>query len=121
MSKPNIVPIAVKQYEVKQSKYEQVPRLPCRSIFLGASASGKRILVQNLILDIHRDCFERVYVFSPGIFVDHTNKAITDYLDSKVQLSEDEPPLHYDHYDSESLENSIKSQKTNRTSKIKKC
>ena len=32
MSKPDIKPIAVKQYEVKQSKYEQVPKLPCRTL-----------------------------------------------------------------------------------------
>ena len=88
-----------------------MPKLPCRSILLGSSNSGKCILLQNLILDIYRDCFERVYVFSPSIFVDHTNKAITDYLDSKIQLSEDEPPLYYDHYDPESLENIINTQK----------
>ena len=110
MSKPNIVPIAVRQYEVKQSIHEQVPKLPCRSILLGASNSGKGILLQNLILDIYRDCFERIYIFSPSIFVDHTNKAITDYLDSKIQLSEDEPPLYYDHYDPESLERIITTQ-----------
>ena len=111
MSKPNIVPISVKQFEVKQSKYDQVPKLPCRSLLLGASSSGKGILLQNLILDIYRDCFERVYVFSPSIFVDNTNKAITDYLDSKIQLSEDEPPLYYDHYDPDSLERIITTQK----------
>ena len=44
MSKPNIVPISVKRFEVKQNKYEQVPKLPCRSILLGASNSGKGIL-----------------------------------------------------------------------------
>ena len=63
MSKPNIVPINVKQFEVKQSKYEQVPKIPCRSILLGSGNSGKGILLQNLILDVYRDCFERVYVF----------------------------------------------------------
>ena len=80
MSKPDIKPISVKQYDVKQSKYEQVPKLPCRSILIGSSSSGKGVLLQNLILDIYKDCFERVYVFSPSIFVDHTNKSITDYF-----------------------------------------
>ena len=70
--KPDIKPIAVKQFEVKQSKYEQVPKLPCRSLLLGASNSGKGVLLQNLILDIYKDCFERVYIFSPSINVDHT-------------------------------------------------
>ena len=111
MSKPDIKPISVKQYEVKQSKYEQVPKLPCRSILVGSSSSGKGVVIQNLILDIYRDCFERIYLFSPSIFVDQTNKAITDYLDSKIQLSEDEPSLYYDTYDPDSLENIINTQK----------
>ena len=111
MSKPNIVPISLKQYEVKQSKYEQVPKIPCRSILLGSSNSGKGILLQNLILDIYKNCFERVYLFSPSINVDHTWLPVKTYLDSKIQLSEDEPPLYYDHYDSESLENIITTQR----------
>ena len=111
MSKPDIKPISIKQFETKQSKYDQVQKLPVRAILVGPSGAGKGVLLQNMILDIYRDCFERVYVFSPSIFVDHTNKAITDYLDSKIQLSEDEPPLYYDHYDSESLENIINTQK----------
>ena len=72
MSKPDIKPIAVKEYIVKQSKYEQVQKLPLRGIILGPSHSGKGVLLQNMILDIYRDCFERVYIFSPSINVDHT-------------------------------------------------
>ena len=111
MSKPDIKPIAVRQFEVKQSKYEQVPKLPCRSILLGASNSGKGILLQNLILDIYRDCFERVYIFSPSINVDHTWLPVKTYLDNKINLSEDEPPLYYDHCDPESLEHIITTQR----------
>ena len=111
MSKPNIVPISVKQFEVKQSKYEQVPKLPCRSVLLGASNSGKGILLQKLILDIYRDAFERVYIFSPSINVDHTWLPVKTYLDSNISLSEDEPPLYYDHYDPESLEHIITTQR----------
>ena len=111
MSKPDIKPIAVKQFEVKQSQYEQVPKLPCRSILLGASNSGKGILLQNLILDIYKGCFERVYIFSPSINVDHTWLPVKTYLDSTTNLSEDEPQFYYDHYDSESLENIITTQR----------
>ena len=110
MSKPDIKPISLKQFEVKQSKYDQVPKLPCRSILLGSSSSGKGVLLQNLILDVYKGCFERVYIFSPSINVDHTWLPVKEYLDSKIQLSEDEPPLYYDHYDQESLERSITTQ-----------
>jgi hypothetical protein len=62
---PQIKPIKVTEYETKQSKYEMVPNLPVRSIILGPSGSRKTILLQNMVLDIYRDCFSRIYIFSP--------------------------------------------------------
>ena len=62
-SVPKIEPIKVKQYEVKQSKYPQCGKLPVRSILLGPSGSGKGVLLQSMILDIYRGCFERVYIY----------------------------------------------------------
>ena len=56
-SKPDIKPISIKEFEVKQSKYEQAQKLPVRGILLGPSGSGKGVLLQNMILDIYRDCF----------------------------------------------------------------
>ena len=64
-----------------------------------------------MILDIYRDCFERVYIFSPSINVDHTWIPVKEYLDKTINLSESEPPLYYDHYDPESLEKIIDTQK----------
>ena len=111
MSKPDIKPISVKQYEVKQSKYEQAQKLPVRGILLAPSGGGKGVLLQNMILDIYRDCFERVYIFSPSINVDHTWLPVKSYLDNKINLSEDEPSLYYDTYDPDSLENIITTQR----------
>ena len=47
---PTIKPIKTKEYEVKQSKYSHVPKLPLRSMIVGPSGCGKTILLQNLIL-----------------------------------------------------------------------
>ena len=125
MSKPNIVPIAVKEYIVKQSKYDQVQKLPVRGILLGPSGAGKGVLLQNMILDIYRDCFERVYIFSPSINVDHTWLQVKEYLSNKIQLSEEEPELYYDTYDPESLlsiidtqRKIVEHQKTKRSKKL---
>jgi hypothetical protein len=57
---PTINPIALKDYEVKQSKYNIVGKLPIRSILLAPSSSGKTVLIQNMIFDIYKDLFERV-------------------------------------------------------------
>ena len=111
MSKPDIKPISIKQFETKQSKYDQVQKLPVRGILLGPSGAGKGVLLQNMILDIYRDCFERVYIFSPSINVDHTWLPVKSYLDNKISLSEDEPSLYYDTYDPESLQAIIDTQR----------
>ena len=42
---PNIKPIKLKEYEVKQSKYKVASKLPMRSIILGPSGSGKTTLL----------------------------------------------------------------------------
>ena len=107
----NIQPIKVKEYEVKQSKYHQCGKLPIRSILLGPSGAGKGILLQNMILDIYRGCFERVYVFSPSINVDMTWIPVKEYLNKTINLSENEPPLFYDTNDQENLEKIIDTQK----------
>ena len=82
-----------------------------RSILLGPSGSGKGVLLQNMILDIYKKCFERVYIFSPSINVDVTWLPVKEYLGKIINLKEDEPGLHYDHYDPESLEKIIETQK----------
>jgi len=64
MSKPiSIEPIRLQEYETKQSKYDVAPRLPMRSILLGPSGSGKTILLTNLVLNVYKNCFSRIYIF----------------------------------------------------------
>ena len=46
-----IKPMNAKEYTCKQSKFNQVPKLPLRSIVLGPSGSGKGILLQNMIFE----------------------------------------------------------------------
>ena len=60
---PYVKPIKVNEYENKQSKYEMVPKLPARPIVLGPSGSSKTILLQNMVLDIYRACFSRIYIY----------------------------------------------------------
>ena len=74
MTTPKIEPINIKDYTVKQSKYETVGQLPIRSIILGPSRSRQTVLLQNMILDIniYKHCFSRNYIFSASISVDNT-------------------------------------------------
>ena len=67
---PIAKPINVKEYDFKQSKYEEAPKLPFSRMITGPSGSGKGILLQSMILDIYRGVFERIYIWSPPISVD---------------------------------------------------
>ena len=108
---PDIKPIKLKEYDTKQSKYSMVPQVPFRSIVLGPSGSGKTILLQNMILDIYRDCFSRIYIFSPSIEVDSTWLPVKQYIekDMNVQNTKEEP-IYFDHYDPQNLNNIIDTQ-----------
>lgn len=108
---PKIEPIKLKEFDTKQSKYPMVPQIPFRSVILGPSGSGKTILLQNMILDIYKDCFSRIYIFSPSVDVDATWQPVRKYIESemKVQHTDDEP-IYFDHYDPEALYTIINTQ-----------
>ena len=110
MSKPNITPVKVKQYEVKQSKYEHVSKLPTRSIINAASGSGKTVLIQNLILDIYKGCFSRIYIFSPSIDIDDTWLPVKRYIAEELTVTKDEQ-IYYQDFDGEAVQNILTTQK----------
>ena len=110
MTIPEIKPIKTIEYESKQSKYEQCGKLPIRSIILGPSGSGKTVLLVNMILDLYKGCFNRVYIFSPSIRVDTTWGPVKQFVEEHELCSENET-CFFDHYDPEDLHNIIDTQR----------
>ena len=110
---PDIKPIKLKEYNVKQSKYNMVGRIPIRQIVLGPSVFGKGIYIQNEILDICKNMFSRIYIFSPSIEVDYqTWKPVKDYIEKEMGLKHtDEEPIYFGEYDAEALNNIINQQR----------
>ena len=109
--KIKIEPIKLKEYETKQSKYDIAPKIPFRSIILGPSGSGKTILLQNMILNIYKNCFSRIYIFSPSIDVDSTWLPVKKYIEDEMELKEsDKEKFYFDHYDPDELQNIIDTQ-----------
>jgi hypothetical protein len=104
MSKPNISPIKVKQYEVKQSKYEHVSKLPTRSVINAASGSGNSVLIQNCILDVYKGCFSRIYIFSPSIDIDDTWLPVKQNIEEEFTKTKDEQ-IYYQNFDGETVQN----------------
>ena len=108
---PNIKPIDLKEYEVKQSKYDVVSKLPLRAIILGPSGSGKSALLQNMILDLYDKCFKRIYIFSPSINVDYQTWEPVKKMIEKEIINNDDEQFYFDHYDEEALFNIINTQR----------
>ena len=109
-SNPKITPFKVKEYQVKQSNYNHVSKLPTRSIINAASGSGKTVLIQNLILDIYKGCFSRIQIFSPSIDIDDTWLPVKKYIEEELAKTEDEK-TYYQDFDGEAVQHILTTQK----------
>ena len=107
---PTIKPIDVKEYTSKQSKYDVVGKLPLRDIILGPSGAGKGVLLSNMILDIYRGCFDRIYIFSPSVAVDKTWVPVKEYIEKSQKVDPQKEQIYFDHYDPEALESIVSTQ-----------
>ena len=97
---PKIEPIKLKDYTVRQSKFEVVAKIPMRSLTLAPSGGGKTVLIQNLILNIYKGCFKRVFIFSPSINVDYTWQPVKKYIQEEMKVFEsDKEKIYFDKFD----------------------
>lgn len=111
MSTPDIKPINLIEYSSKQSKYANVPSLPLRSCIYGPSGSGKSVLLQNMILNIYKGCFERIYIFSPNIHIDSIWYEVKNHIEKDIGKETDDDKFYYDTYREEDLAHIIDTQK----------
>jgi stress-induced morphogen len=108
---PKIEPIKITEYTSKQSKYDVVAKLPLRDIVLGPSGSGKGILLQNLILNVYRGCYDRIYIFSPSIFVDKTWSPVIEYIKKDLNVNVEKEKCLFDTFDTDELTHIVETQK----------
>ena len=78
-------------------------------MLVGPSGSGKTVLLTNMILDIYKGCFSRIYIWSPSIEVDNTWKPVKDYTRDHIKPS-DREKCYFDSYEPSELEQVIKTQ-----------
>ena len=88
-------------YDVKQSQYDNVPRLPCQNIVLAPTFSGKSVLLVSLMLDVYRDCFARIIVFSNSMFLDTQWEPLMKYCEETHNIRREE--CFFDHFDEQAL------------------
>ena len=89
---PDVWPRKIKEFMSKQSRFPHVPRLPMRALVYGPSGSGKSVLLQSMVLDIYKGCFERIYVFSPSIHLDHTWHEVKRYVREDLGVDDKRSP-----------------------------
>ena len=107
---PDVKPIDEIKYDFKQSKHEVVPKLPFRSIITGPSGSGKTVLLINMILDIYKNCFERIYIWSPSINVDSVWLPVKKYIKEEMKVDNEKEPYLFEEFKAEDLEQVIETQ-----------
>ena len=73
-------------------------------IITGRSGSGKGILLQSLILDIYRDGFARVYVWSPSASIDPNWTPVKQYIETELKVDTEKEKVFFDEYKPEELE-----------------
>ena len=110
MATPSLKPIQLKEHTCKQWHYgDIVPKLPMRSMLVGPSGSGKTVLLANMIFDIYKGCFSRIYIWSPSIEVDNTWKPVKDYIRDHMDHinPSGREKCYFDSYDPAELEQVI--------------
>ena len=109
---PIIKPIntGITEYHTKQSKYENAAKLPCRSVILGPSGSGKTVLLTNLILNVYKNCFSRIYIFSPSINVDSVWIPVKKYIETEMKIDTKKEQIYFEEYSATDLKNIIDTQ-----------
>ena len=98
MTVAHIKPAKIKEFKCEQSNYEHAPELPMRAVAYGPSGSGKSVLLQQLILDVFRGCFERVYIWSPSIDIDHVWDPIKKYVKKELKVDTKEEKCFFNTY-----------------------
>ena len=78
-------------------------------MLVGPSGAGETVLLTNMILDIYRGCFSRIYVWSPSIEVDKTWQPVKDYIRDYIKPS-DREKCYFDSYEPAELEQVIRTQ-----------
>ena len=78
---------------------------------VASNTGGKTVLIQNLMLKIYHDSFERIYIFSPSVDVDDMWNAMKKYIKDVMKVdSEKEPMIYFNHYGATALPKIIDTQ-----------
>ena len=92
------------QWETKQPRVgaDVVPPVPCRIVLSSPSGSGKTVLLVDMLTRIYAGCFERIFVFSPGVHLDSLWTVVKDYSSNVLGVPPEEETF-FDSWDEAAL------------------
>jgi hypothetical protein len=80
---------------------EPFPDLPTSFILAAPTASGKTMIILNLLLRYYKDMFARIWMFSPSIKLDPQYAPLRKYLEK--MSNQDSEPLMFEDLDQQAL------------------
>ena len=75
------------------------------------STGGKTVLIQNLILNVYRNSFARIFIFSPSVHNDPSFTEVKKYIRDELHVDDEKGQIYFDNYNPSDLENVIERQK----------
>ena len=101
---PIVKAYKTKEYTYTQSKYDVAPRIPFSMVITGQSGSGKTVLLSNLILDIYRGCFSRVFIWSSSIELDPVWAPVKKYIEHELKVNPDKEKVYFDTFNIDEMQ-----------------
>ena len=83
---------------------------PCRYLIVGPSVSGKSVLLVDFLVRLYKHAFQRVYVFSPSIFIDSAWKPVFKYVEKTLGVDSEQEQWAFDEFDDEKLKEIVSTQ-----------
>ena len=74
-----------------------LPDLPTNFLLAAPTASGKTMIILNLILRYYKGCFARIWIFCPSIRLDPQFKPLVEYLEKMTDQKRE--PLIFEEFD----------------------
>ena len=74
------------EYTFKEGPSSHLPRVPLRGLVLGPSGAGKGVFLCDLLVRIYAGCFERIYVWSPSVDLDHQWDPVKKYSERVLKV-----------------------------------
>ena len=119
---PVVTPYKTKEYTFTQSNYDIAPRIPFSMVTTGQSGSGKTVLLSNLIFNIYRGCFSRIFIWSSSIDLDPVWTPVKDYVENTLKVDTNKEKVFFDPFNIDEMQKVLDLQhKINRYQKKSGC